>query len=313
MATYRNFIYGVRLTEEATSRLKELLRPKAQRASELWLEDLNKPGWEQLVMPGARDSMVRGAELDVERGGESRLNWREWRVTGSDGIERSVSQSPFEQNAAAPRLDGARSARLLLELSDERGNLTKVSLDLMSAGCDLSIDTSDAEIESLVSMVTDLLNEYVDPALTPPPPAFKVFIGHGGDPQWKYLHRILNDSHGMVAEAFESAERAGFHTLVVVDQMVRSSSVAVVVMTGEDRDADGGLRARENVVHEVGFCQGALGIENTIVLLEDGVSEPSNITGLTQIRFRRGALIDVEDRIVEVLNQRRQVFEYRLG
>lgn len=76
---------------------------------------------------------------------------------------------------------------------------------------------------------------------------------------------------------------------------------------------DDSLRARENVAHEIGFCQGALGIDRTIVVMEEGISEPSNITGLTQIRFSRGALIDVQDRIIEAIRQRQQAHAFEVA
>lgn len=242
----------------------------------------------------------------------STLFWNEWTVTGADGITREKSGGVYDIPLTLPSLQDAKSAELRLIRS---GFLTpdtatlEISLD--GANCSFKIEAAEEIIEGLWEDVVEVLRQYIDPDLLPKPPLFKVFIGHGGDPQWKYLHRALNRSHGIVAEAFESSERAGYHTLVVVDQLVRSSAVAVVIMTGEDLDDTGNLRARENVVHEVGFCQGALGIENTIIVLEEHVSEPSNIAGLTQIRFSKGRLIDVEDRIVEVLQQRRQVFDYR--
>jgi predicted nucleotide-binding protein len=59
-------------------------------------------------------------------------------------------------------------------------------------------------------------------------------------------------------------------------------------MTAEDEQTDGTLRARENVVHEVGLFQGRLGFARAIVLVEDECKEFSNIHGLGQIRFPTG-------------------------
>ena len=256
------------------------------------------------------DDLAQITELDsvVERGGA--FHWGKWNVTGPDGIARSQSWAP-DGSSPRPSLDGAASADLAVTVGSWGASaLTELSFTIRGHHWTVSISGADQDVENLSHLIPAWFALQVDADLVPPPKTFKVFIGHGRDPQWKYLHRALIETHGFVAEAFESSERAGYHTLVVVDQMVRTSTVALIVMTGEDADADGNIRARENVVHEVGFCQGALGIANTIVIMEDGVSEPSNIAGLTQIRFPRGSLIDVEDSIVDALSQRRQAFEF---
>lgn len=146
-------------------------------------------------------------------------------------------------------------------------------------------------------------------ANTTPEPApvrpFRVFIAHGNNPAWGIVARILTETHGIPVEAFERQERAGQFTGEAVRAMIGGCDVAVVIMTAEDEMADGTKRARENVVHELGVSQGMLGIQNTIILLEDGTSEPSNIHGVTQIRFAAGDVLGVEDRIVEALLARR--------
>jgi predicted nucleotide-binding protein len=43
-------------------------------------------------------------------------------------------------------------------------------------------------------------------------------------------------------------------------------------------------------VHETGLFQGKLGFSRAIVLLEDGVEEFSNISGIQQIRFSRSKI-----------------------
>jgi predicted nucleotide-binding protein len=189
------------------------------------------------------------------------------------------------------------------------GEIFTITLAFDEQGCAARV-VADEDIEVLADRVKVTLESTVDEQLRAKAKrAFKVFLGHGGDPQWKYLERALRDNRFLV-EAFESEERAGYHTLVVVDEMIRSSDVAVVVMTGEDELSNRRLRARENVIHEIGFCQGALGIDRTIILMQEGISEPTNIQGLTQIRFPAGRLIDVEPKIIEALEQRRKAFDF---
>ena len=118
----------------------------------------------------------------------------------------------------------------------------------------------------------------------------KVFIGHGRDEQWRDLKDHLQDKHGLVVLAYEIGERAGHTIRDILEEMLSSSSIAFLVMTGEDETADGGLRARQNVIHETGLFQGRLGFAKAIVLLEDGVEEFSNIHGVQQIRFGKDAI-----------------------
>ncbi len=228
-------------------------------------------------------------------------------VTEPSGVVHSgmeINSLPLEL------VDGATNSSVIVKSAFSLQSY-EIRLESQPWGCTAEIHADASKIEQFAVGVRAILEGTVDQELVARmAPPFKVFLGHGSDPQWKYLRRMLEESHGFVVEAFESMERAGYHTLVVVDQMVRSSHVAVVILTGEDRMEDGSLRARENVIHEVGFCQGVLGIDRTIVVMEEGVSEPSNIAGLTQIRFKRGSVIDAEAQIVEALRLRKDAFEY---
>jgi predicted nucleotide-binding protein len=75
------------------------------------------------------------------------------------------------------------------------------------------------------------------------------------------------------------------------------------MMTAEDEQPDGTLRARENVVHEAGLFQGRLGFRKAIILLEDGCEEFSNIRGLGQIRFPKNNVSAKFDEIRQVLER----------
>jgi len=126
----------------------------------------------------------------------------------------------------------------------------------------------------------------------------KVFIGHGQNPQWQYLKDHLHEKHGLDVETYETDPRAGLTIKEVLDSMLTSNSFAILVLTGEDIDAAGGLHARENVIHELGLFQGRLDWRRAIALLEEGVTEFSNIHGLNQIRFHKG---NIQETFGEVL------------
>jgi predicted nucleotide-binding protein len=117
-----------------------------------------------------------------------------------------------------------------------------------------------------------------------------IFIGHGRDPQWRLLKDHLQEQHLMQVTAYEVGSRAGFSVKEVLEGLLEQSSFALLVLTGEDADHDGELHARENVVHELGLFQGRLGFRRAIALLEDGVTEFSNIYGINQIRFSKGGI-----------------------
>ena len=117
-----------------------------------------------------------------------------------------------------------------------------------------------------------------------------IFIGHGGDTQWRDLKDHLHEQHGLAVQAYEIGARAGHAIRDVLEEMLTSSSIAFLVMTGEDQTVDGKQRARQNVIHETGLFQGKFGFARAIVLLENGVEEFSNIHGIQQIRFSKGGI-----------------------
>lgn len=131
----------------------------------------------------------------------------------------------------------------------------------------------------------------------------KVFIGHGNDPQWKLLKDHLQDHHGIEVNAYEIAPRAGIGIKDVLQKLLDSSSIAFLVLTGEDVKNYGELHARENVIHELGLFQGKLGFERGIILLEEGVVEFSNISGITQIRFSKGNIRETFGDVLAVIKR----------
>lgn len=142
----------------------------------------------------------------------------------------------------------------------------------------------------------------VEPA-KPVPVASKIFIGHGGDPQWRDLKDHLHEKHGYPVEAYEIGSREGHTIRDILEDMLEDSSFALLVMTGEDKTSDGSLRARQNVIHEAGLFQGRLGFARAIILLEEGTEEFSNIHGLQQIRFAKGRIRESFGDVLAVLKR----------
>ena len=115
-----------------------------------------------------------------------------------------------------------------------------------------------------------------------------VFIGHGRSLLWRELKDFIKDRLHFKVDEFNSGAVAGIHTAAGLSQMLDRAAIAFLVMTAEDEQRDGTMRARENVVHEVGLFQGRLSFSRAIVVLEEGCQEFSNISGLGQIRFPKG-------------------------
>jgi predicted nucleotide-binding protein len=74
-------------------------------------------------------------------------------------------------------------------------------------------------------------------------------------------------------------------------------------MTGEDKQEDGSVRARENVIHELGLAQSRLGSSSAIMLLEDGTNEPSNVEAIDQLRFKSGRIKETFGDVVAAIRR----------
>lgn len=130
-----------------------------------------------------------------------------------------------------------------------------------------------------------------------------VFIGHGRSNCWKDLKDFIQDRLNLPWDEFNRVPVAGTTNIARLSEMLDAAAIAFVVMTAEDEQFDGQLRARMNVIHEAGLFQGRLGFTKAIVLLEEGCEEFSNISGLGQIRFSQGKISDIFEEIRRVLER----------
>jgi predicted nucleotide-binding protein len=112
-----------------------------------------------------------------------------------------------------------------------------------------------------------------------------VFIGHGHTELWRRLKDHIEDDLHLETLYFEKASRVGMHMAEILAEFINETDCAVIVLTADDEQADGRERARQNVVHEVGVFQGRFGFRRVAMLIQDGVEEFTNVTGIIPIRF----------------------------
>jgi predicted nucleotide-binding protein len=121
----------------------------------------------------------------------------------------------------------------------------------------------------------------------PPPQArlARVFIGHGRSQLWARVQVFLQSELKLEVVTYEAESRVGKSIVSILEDLLAQATFAVLVLTAEDEVADGGKRARQNVVHEAGLFQGRLGFERAVLLKQEGVEEFTNVAGLQHIPF----------------------------
>jgi len=119
-------------------------------------------------------------------------------------------------------------------------------------------------------------------------PGTHIFIGHGHSPLWRDLKDFISERLKLPYDEFNQVPIAGITNTIRLSQMLDNAAIAFLIMTAEDEQSDGKLRARMNVIHEAGLFQGRLGFNRAILLLEEGCENFSNVDGLGYIQFPPG-------------------------
>ena len=116
----------------------------------------------------------------------------------------------------------------------------------------------------------------------------RVFITHGRAKDWLEVQAyIVND---LELATLELAQEASLGNTIIekLEANAETCDAAVIVMSGDDTDAAGQPRARENVLHEIGFFQSKYGRRNVVLLHEEGVSIPTNLGGIVYTPYPKG-------------------------
>lgn len=145
---------------------------------------------------------------------------------------------------------------------------------------------------------------------TSPRRAEKAFIVHGHDENAvhelkDYLQNTLGFSEPTVLSCVAGKNRT---VIEAFEEEAEQTSLVFVLMTPDDIQRDGQLRARQNVIFELGYFLGRLGRRSgrTIVLLRGNVELPSDINGMLYIRFDHGIMAAGEEirRAVDAASKR---------
>lgn len=113
----------------------------------------------------------------------------------------------------------------------------------------------------------------------------KIFLGHGRNPVWSRILAFIKDELGFSVEAFESESRVSSHIIEILSKFLNECDAAVIVLAGDDYTSTGNVRARQNVVHEIGLFQGRYGFDRVILFQEATIEEFSNVSGLQTVRY----------------------------
>jgi predicted nucleotide-binding protein len=113
----------------------------------------------------------------------------------------------------------------------------------------------------------------------------RVFIGHGHSEDWKKVAQFVETQLDFTVDEYHKTSPLGYTVTARLEQMLAASSLAIIVMSAEDEQQDQTVRARQNVVHEIGLFQGRLGFEKVIVLRHKDCESFSNVSGINEVQY----------------------------
>jgi len=119
-------------------------------------------------------------------------------------------------------------------------------------------------------------------------PAARVFISHGRANDWREVQAFIERDIPLPTLELAQEPNLGRTVLQKLEGEASRCTSAVIVMTADDMAGDGSPRARENVIHEIGYFQAKYGLAHVCLLHEEGTNIPSNIHGLVYIPFPKG-------------------------
>lgn len=120
--------------------------------------------------------------------------------------------------------------------------------------------------------------------------AKNIFISHGHNELLKFkLKDFISSRMKLHPVVLSEQPSLGLTIVEKLEKVSEECGFAIVLMTKDDEQVNGGLRARQNVIHEIGFFQGKYGRNHVVLLAERGVEVFTNISGIVRIEFDSGS------------------------
>lgn len=188
------------------------------------------------------------------------------------------------------------SSQLLIlrtELPDLYGDFAETEVEpkvKMSDGAEFPYCYALGQIEKLARDIEQVFELRANSELAVPVSEAprRVFVTHGRANDWTQVQNFIERDLKIQTLELAQEPNQGRTLLQKLEQESSKCSYAVIVMTGDDFDSGGNPRARENVMHEIGYFQGKFGLSAVCLLHEEGTSIPSNIHGLAYAPFPKG-------------------------
>jgi len=113
-----------------------------------------------------------------------------------------------------------------------------------------------------------------------------IFLSHGHNELVTLkIQNFLKDNLNKEVILFKDEAEIGLTIIENLEKIISHCGKAIILLTKDDEQKDGGIRARQNVIHELGYCQSRFGRQNVLLLVEDDIEYPSNISGILYKQF----------------------------
>ena len=226
-----------------------------------------------------------------------RLLQRAWTVTGVPSKEEAhvmvlreeydvvlldLLLPPTYQREGVDLLRAVRSLRpatTVIMMTQKTAGMTELTAHAMRLGAHYFLDkTSPVFLEKMIHMIVD-----ANAAARR-----RIFISHGHNELLRLrLKEFLTSRLGVEVMVLQEAPNRGLTIVEKLEEASERCCFAIILLTKDDEQPSGSSRARQNVIHELGFFQGKYGRERVVLLAERGVELFSNISGIVRVEFEK--------------------------